>query len=398
MFRSIVAVDIPTLDASKITTGAFADAQIASAVTWNAKISTVTNDTTSRTANTFYAAPNGSAGTAMFRSIVAVDIPALGYLPLTGGTLTGALSSTSYLTLNGATRQAWAATYRVIQIGGNSSIVEADGSGDNFGMANNLYTDSANNRSISATGTSSYLGLSSTGQLYYTAVANNGANGIIALPTYLFKVDISGNGSFLGSLSGTSATFSSTVTASQFIANVPSSAAGLVLNCAYGSAGASRAFQFSNLAAQHLGIGTDQNSAIIDIFGGPGSEYVAVYAPLNVYSPLWAGSLAVSGSTALNGPVNSSVAFHSANYSILQTDPMVHVFTAAASVTLPNASLVPGAIYIILRRGFGFTVSIAYYGGLYANGNSGTVQSYGMGGDNVAILTSDGVTWYMLGH
>ena len=73
----LVAADIPALDTAKITTGTFADARIASAATWNAKLTTVTADATSRPANTFYAAPNGAAGTATFRAIVAADIPTL---------------------------------------------------------------------------------------------------------------------------------------------------------------------------------------------------------------------------------------------------------------------------------------------------------------------------------
>lgn len=40
-------------------------------------LTTVTGDSTSRTANTVYAAPNGSAGTATFRALVALDLPDL---------------------------------------------------------------------------------------------------------------------------------------------------------------------------------------------------------------------------------------------------------------------------------------------------------------------------------
>ena len=45
----------------------------------------------SQSANTVFAAPDGSAGTPTFRSLVAADIPSLSsvYLPLAGGTLTG---------------------------------------------------------------------------------------------------------------------------------------------------------------------------------------------------------------------------------------------------------------------------------------------------------------------
>ena len=50
--------------------------------------SRVYDATTSRTANTVLAAPNGSNGAASFRKLVAADLPAA-YLPLTGGTMTG---------------------------------------------------------------------------------------------------------------------------------------------------------------------------------------------------------------------------------------------------------------------------------------------------------------------
>ena len=53
----------------------------------NARLTTVTADTASRAANTVYAAPNGSAGTATFRSLVPADIPNLDAAKLASGTL-----------------------------------------------------------------------------------------------------------------------------------------------------------------------------------------------------------------------------------------------------------------------------------------------------------------------
>ena len=50
----------------------------------------------SKTRNYVLAAPNGSAGNPSFRKLVAADIPSLSYLPLSGGTLTGAVSRSGY--------------------------------------------------------------------------------------------------------------------------------------------------------------------------------------------------------------------------------------------------------------------------------------------------------------
>lgn len=51
-----------------------------------ADYTTITTTFGSQTANFVYAAPNGSAGTAAFRALVAADIPALSYVPYTSAT------------------------------------------------------------------------------------------------------------------------------------------------------------------------------------------------------------------------------------------------------------------------------------------------------------------------
>jgi hypothetical protein len=63
------------------------------------------SDFGSQTANTVFAAPNGSAGNPSFRALVATDIPSLSsvYLPLSGGTLAGQLITTATATLAGLT-------------------------------------------------------------------------------------------------------------------------------------------------------------------------------------------------------------------------------------------------------------------------------------------------------
>jgi len=57
-----------------------------------------------QTMNTIFAGPStGSAAVPTFRSLVAADIPSLSYLPLAGGTVSGALTVTGDLTVSGTT-------------------------------------------------------------------------------------------------------------------------------------------------------------------------------------------------------------------------------------------------------------------------------------------------------
>lgn len=57
----------------------------------------------SQTANTVLAAPNGSSGTPTFRLLTSTDIPSLNYLPLTGGTTSGLITSSFTNTTNYST-------------------------------------------------------------------------------------------------------------------------------------------------------------------------------------------------------------------------------------------------------------------------------------------------------
>ena len=74
--RALVAADIPTLDASKIASGQL-----------KAKYGGTGTDNTSITANTVFAGPNGSKGTATFRKLVAADIPTISATKITSGNL-----------------------------------------------------------------------------------------------------------------------------------------------------------------------------------------------------------------------------------------------------------------------------------------------------------------------
>ena len=57
----------------------------------------------SQAINTIFAGPTGSTGVPTFRALVSADVPALAYLPSSGGTVSGALVVTGNLTVQGAT-------------------------------------------------------------------------------------------------------------------------------------------------------------------------------------------------------------------------------------------------------------------------------------------------------
>ncbi len=97
-FAALVATDIPSLDASKITTGTFADARIASAATWNAKMTnpmTTLGDIIYGGASGVPTKLAGSAGflkstgavAPSFSALVATDIPSLDASKITSGNL-----------------------------------------------------------------------------------------------------------------------------------------------------------------------------------------------------------------------------------------------------------------------------------------------------------------------
>jgi hypothetical protein len=111
-FGSATAVPVVTVNGKGLVTGVSVATITASGL---GALTMVTGDTTSRTANTVYAAPNGSAGTATFRALVAADIPALAYAPTAG--------SSSIVTLGTVTTGTWHATAIGAAYGGTGQTV-----------------------------------------------------------------------------------------------------------------------------------------------------------------------------------------------------------------------------------------------------------------------------------
>jgi len=119
---SATATTPPTIDSTtKVATTAWVNAQayLTSAVSsvglalptsvfsvTNSPVTTsgtLTGSFVSQTANHVFAAPSGSSGTPSFRTLVAADIPSLAYLSTSGGTVSGNLTLTGDLTVNGTT-------------------------------------------------------------------------------------------------------------------------------------------------------------------------------------------------------------------------------------------------------------------------------------------------------
>jgi hypothetical protein len=197
----------------------------------------------SQTANLFFAAPNGAAGSPTFRAIVAADIPTLNqnttgsaatlttarnftingtaksfdgsanvawtaaeigltaYLPLSGGTLTGALNGTSSLMSSTSTATAFIPT---------GSTVPTNG----------MYLSAANTLSFATNSTRAItisdgqkVGIGADPISAYRLYVNGDiyASGTV----YGNMASFTDSGTFLGSISATSATFSSSVTAKE---------------------------------------------------------------------------------------------------------------------------------------------------------------------------------------
>jgi len=97
---------------------------------------TLSGSFVTQAANSVFAAPNGSTGTPSFRSLQADDIPALPYLPSSGGTVGGNLTISGDLTVNGTTVTVNSTTLTVddknIELGSVASPTDATANGGGF--------------------------------------------------------------------------------------------------------------------------------------------------------------------------------------------------------------------------------------------------------------------------
>lgn len=120
-YRALVADDIPNISAAKITSGTMSAARIGSGQLALARGGTGV-DNTARTANTVFAAPNGAAGNASFRALVAADIPNLPASKITSGKIAlsnmpyDILYSTSAGTTGSVTLSDTAANYSYLEV------------------------------------------------------------------------------------------------------------------------------------------------------------------------------------------------------------------------------------------------------------------------------------------
>ena len=212
------------------------------------------DNTTSRTKNHVLAAPNGSAGPASFRALVAADIPSLAiskitnlqttldnkadsdsYLPLAGGTMTARTGYISFLTEASTSvtdSTAFAITYGKIQGAAPISIIgDTDGSGTEYVIITSGYTAAnatAENglavgkntltwkgTNISLSGhTHNYAGSSSPGGSAASAVKLDSSAGSTTLPIYFKDGKPTACGTSLAvSITGNAATATSATSA-----------------------------------------------------------------------------------------------------------------------------------------------------------------------------------------
>lgn len=147
-------------------------------------------------------------------AFVKAKIDYLGNLTANQATLTGALSGTSASFSGdisvGGTLPAWDSGWNVAQV--NTASLHNVGSFSQ--LANNIYYDGTNYRFITSNG-ASRIGFNTDGEVFIGTVGTGSSGGIATLTQRLTINGSTGAATFSGALNGTSASFSSTLTASK---------------------------------------------------------------------------------------------------------------------------------------------------------------------------------------
>jgi hypothetical protein len=285
-FRALVAGDLPNHSASIITSGILAVAQGGTGVSTSA-------------ANTVFAAPSGSTGAPVFRSLVSADIPNLDASKLTSGTLANSLINWSAAPVTSVVGRTGAVTLANTDVSGLGSLATANAVSG--GTGGTITDDSITNADIhgsAAIADTKLATIVSSGKVANsatTATSAGTANAIVAR-------DGSGNftaGTITATLNGNATNISGTVA----VAN--------------GGTGATSA----TAARSNLGLGT---AATLDV--GTGANHILQLDG--------AGKMPVVDGSQLSGVVKTE-----------------GNSTMTGTLTLPSDGLVAGVTQLVLNGG-----------------------------------------------